>query len=816
MNDVTSNWIQLENDFYDKVELYSGGVFANIDDTCRLVSGPNAGLVLVTDKLRVRVLTGSGEQLAAWKWNNPPQVCMGWSSDKEPVFILEDGTVLVYSLFGTFKSSFSMGQEAKDMKILAARIFSSSSGSTGVAVLTSTFRFYMVSSLQEHKVRKLDDVEDLKHFTSWCPLTHDRQNRLLLGRGTDLVLLSHNDKTVLNMQIGGGIGTESNIIKVCLSPSQSNVAVVTDTGLLWIGTFTRKLSDYQLDSEVMHMAWCGEEVVFLSLTSGLSNLVHVSGAVEVLYGISPIGITQECDGVRIISPGFHDLIHRVTEPVQDIFKIGSMSPGSILLMASQAYNEKSHKADDYIRMIGARLDQAVSQCISAAGALFQPAHQKQLMRAAKFGNSFLQGFASDDFYHQCQTLKILNAVRHYKIGMPLTCKQLVYLSKPVLIDRLIARRLFPMAIAICEYLKLPQVEGKSRVLGHWACYKVETSTADEDETARQVSNRLGLNAEISYSDVASKAAQVGKKRLAVKLLEHEVRADKQVPLLLKLGQGAKALSKAIDSGDTDLIYHVILNLQEAHSTADFHMIMRGVKLGASLYAKYCAHYNTGGLQSWLQQEDDWLALAAHTVKESYASGRIETRLSHMVTAQEYYRKAKHDFNLTAIEESSKLLNHQSKLEEKFGRVYLNKSLHATVSQLLEEGEFKLADKLRSEFKVSDRKYLWLKVRAFGKSKQWVELANLAKNKKSIIGFGPFVDVCIEAGCKDEANRYLVLLNNEDRLKYLMKLEIYSEAAELAYNLKNVDALTMIEVKSVNNFSMLEKVAGLKQRLQSSR
>ena len=48
----------------------------------------------------------------------------------------------------------------------------------------------------------------------------------------------------------------------------------------------------------------------------------------------------------------------------------------------------------------------------------------------------------------------------------------------------------------------------------------------------------------------------------------------------RLGQGAKALSKAIDSGDTDLIYHVILNLQEEHSTADFHMIMRGVKLGA--------------------------------------------------------------------------------------------------------------------------------------------------------------------------------------------------------------------------------------------
>ena len=46
---------------------------------------------------------------------------MGWSTDEEPVFVLEDGTVLLYSLFGSFKTSFSMGQEAKDMKILNAR-----------------------------------------------------------------------------------------------------------------------------------------------------------------------------------------------------------------------------------------------------------------------------------------------------------------------------------------------------------------------------------------------------------------------------------------------------------------------------------------------------------------------------------------------------------------------------------------------------------------------------------------------------------------------------------------------------------------------
>ena len=84
------------------------------------------------------------------------------------------------------------------------------------------------------------------------------------------------------------------------------------------------------------------------------------------------------------------MISRKNNNRKKLASIVFVSVSNVYFTFFQAYNEKSHKADDYIRMIEARLDQAVSQCISAAGALFQPTHQKQLMRAAKFGNSFLQ------------------------------------------------------------------------------------------------------------------------------------------------------------------------------------------------------------------------------------------------------------------------------------------------------------------------------------------------------------------------------------------------------------------------------------------
>ena len=73
-------------------------------------------------------------------------------------------------------------------------------------------------------------------------------------------------------------------------------------------------------------------------------------------------------------------------------------------------------------------------------------------------------------------------------------------------------------------------------------YKVEApSNKDEREIAAEINSRLNQDPEISYSDIAEIASNCGKTHLAEKLLDHEVRADKQVPLLMKMGKGGPAL-----------------------------------------------------------------------------------------------------------------------------------------------------------------------------------------------------------------------------------------------------------------------------------
>ena len=69
-----------------------------------------------------------------------------------------------------------------------------------------------------------------------------------------------------------------------------------------------------------------------------------------------------------------------------------------------------------------------------------------------------------------QKKMVLKAV--FKYNIPYHWIRLEHLTMAVLIDRLVMRKHFYLAIRICQYLKIPESEGASRILAHWACYKV--------------------------------------------------------------------------------------------------------------------------------------------------------------------------------------------------------------------------------------------------------------------------------------------------------------------------------------------------------
>lgn len=100
-----------------------------------------------------------------------------------------------------------------------------------------------------------------------------------------------------------------------------------------------------------------------------------------------------------------------------------------------------------------------------------------------------------------------------------------------------------------------------------------------------------------------------------------------------------------------------------------------------------------------------------------------------------FKKAKIDFVCVHSDEYLRLLKYQMELEKKFtANKYFNLSLQATMKLLLENEEYKLADELRKEFKVSEKRFYHVKLITLAQHDRWLEVEKLAKAKKSPIGY----------------------------------------------------------------------------------
>lgn len=85
---------------------------------------------------------------------------MGWTDAEELLCVQEDGVILIYDMFGLYQHKFSMGQEAKDTRIIDAKIYPTGQG-TGLAIMTTNFRIFIVNNVKDPKVRLLPEMPSM-------------------------------------------------------------------------------------------------------------------------------------------------------------------------------------------------------------------------------------------------------------------------------------------------------------------------------------------------------------------------------------------------------------------------------------------------------------------------------------------------------------------------------------------------------------------------------------------------------------------------------------------------------------------------------
>ena len=522
-------------------------------------------------------------------------------------------------------------------------------------------------------------------------------------------------------------------------------------------------------------------------------------------------LLPDVDGIRLLTNDVCEYLQKVPSATEAVFRLGSESPAAALFEASTLLEQKSPKADDLIQMIRPSLAEAVDTCVKAAGHEYNIHWQKSLLKAASFGKSVLDLYSSDDFVDMCETLRVLNAVRFYEIGLPLSYDQFKRLTPEKLITRLLNRHEYLLALRISSYLHLPT----SQIHVHWASRKVRLSNDDEESICRLIVKKLNGLAGISFEEIARAAYDEGRVRLATELLNYEPRAGKQVPLLLAMKEDNIALDKAIESGDTDLVYHVLLHLRKKLPLASFFRVINSRPVATALVESSALDQDRDLLKDLYYQDDRRLDGSNLLVSEALDQIELPAAMDKLKLASKYLQDAKeHQLHRQLLDETQRLLKLQETFEKDLGpgHSFIGLSANETIFYLIRENHHKRAQKVLSEFKIPEKTYWWIRLRALVASRHWSELEELSKLKKSPIGWEPFFNEVLAAGNTRVASIFIPKctgLTTAERVEMWVKCGLFVKAGEEAVKAKDREKLEELRERASGSAAVeLERMLGM--------
>lgn len=371
----------------------------------------------------------------------------------------------------------------------------------------------------------------------------------------------------------------------------------------------------------------------------------------------------------------------------------------------------------------------------------------------------------------CETLRVLNAVRYYEIGIPLSYEQFLRLTPENLVRRLINRHEYLLALKISDYLRLPT----DRIYVHWASQKVRIGSEDEDTICRAIVEKLSGKRGISFEEIARAAYDEGRGRLATSLLNHEPRAGKQVPLLLSMEEDEIALDKAIESGDSDLMIYVLLHLKKNLPLASFFRVINTRPMATSLVESSARTEDSSLLKDLYYQDDRRTDGANVFIREALQQPDSRTASDKLSLAAKLLSDSKDtSFELKALQEATLLLRVQEALDRDLTESFTGLALNETLFKLIKLGYTSRAKKLASDFKIPDKSTWWIRLRALVAKRDWSALEDLSKTRKSPIGWLPFYTLILNAGNQKLAGTFVEKVRAQGEAKGKEMVELWEK------------------------------------------
>jgi len=132
----------------------------------------------------VYIYSSAGRILSQFKWERGKLVKMGWTDEERLVCVLEDGTILTYSVHGEQvpDTEFNMGRECNEIGVVDAHVWG-----TGVVCITSNNHIYS-AMFYEPRPRALADPDLVDPPLCMCVL----EPEFTLSRKVEVLLATEN------------------------------------------------------------------------------------------------------------------------------------------------------------------------------------------------------------------------------------------------------------------------------------------------------------------------------------------------------------------------------------------------------------------------------------------------------------------------------------------------------------------------------------------------------------------------------------------------------------------------------------------------
>ncbi|KAJ9468003.1 Vacuolar protein sorting-associated protein 16-like protein [Diplonema papillatum] len=632
---------------------------------------------------------------------------------------------------------------------------------------------------------------------------------------------------------------------------------------------------------VHDVAWCGNDAVLVSHRDASSFMHYVSivtpkqSAALKAYRTQHLFLRAEIDGCRVLHDRGCDFVQRAGPDSVAVHRLPGSDPG-LLFAAWAVHSNPANNGVNPLKMVRCigNLSRAVTSCISAALLEFDETLQRELLKAASFGSALCPTRVDAAIVGDaCADLRVLNALRHPAVGIPLTYPQFCATNRVKgVLQRLTARRRFDLALSVSEYCGTPA----GRIVVDWAVSQLDVAGQNDHVLASLIKAQFKKMPGLSPMPVVAAAKRLERYALALDILEAEPCLSKRVAQTLDLGELERALAFSSDEGgDPDLILHCTLLLRDKYGPdrkSEFVRLLFGFPEAFHLYLSYSEHREAASLVDLHRSHHrykDAAMLSLRNALDPRRNADIRSQIKALEAVRVTFAKAQEhrartgaagyppfpatpqpppfnsmggpshgapspphpacDAEVKLIDQHVKLLQFQDEhcAPEEYQGVVPGQPLAETATFLILGGHYKLAEQLRKDQNMSEKHFWILKVRTLCRSRKFDELekwvygsSGFSKGVKSLkntitkapIGYEYFVQECMKSDRPEEAKKYVPKIAD-----YALRCEQYcfvgafNEAIDTAKEFSDPDLLLAIRSRTTDP-TIHAKIAEVREAL----